>query len=90
MNLKYYSHFPEISSSFLCIFDKSIFWVEIHWNFNRNAIALLNLSNHLLAGDTIYSKKDVDNIEDETDEKIRILPFTYPHSCSTKATEISN
>ena len=40
--------------------------------FNKKAIGLLNLSDHLIAGDTLYSyTKERELIEAETDEKIR-------------------
>ncbi|MDV2686063.1 uridine phosphorylase [Alkalihalophilus lindianensis] len=40
--------------------------------FNKNAIGLLNLSDHLIAGDTIFSyTEEREQIESQTDEKIR-------------------
>ncbi|WP_249872664.1 nucleoside phosphorylase [Oceanobacillus saliphilus] len=40
--------------------------------FDKKAIGLLNLSDHLIQGDTIYSyTKDREELELETDEKIR-------------------
>jgi purine-nucleoside phosphorylase len=40
--------------------------------FNKQAICLLNLSDHLIQGDTLYSyTKERELIEAETDEKIR-------------------
>ncbi|MCZ2259418.1 phosphorylase family protein [Sporosarcina sp. G11-34] len=40
--------------------------------FNKSSISLLNLSDHLIQGDTIYSyTKERERIEAETDEKIR-------------------
>lgn len=40
--------------------------------FNKSAISLLNLSDHLIQGDTLYSyTKEREQIEAETDEKIR-------------------
>jgi purine-nucleoside phosphorylase len=40
--------------------------------FNKMAIGLLNISDHLLHGDTLYSyTKERELIEAETDEKIR-------------------
>lgn len=40
--------------------------------FNRSAIGLLNLSDHIIQGDTLYSySKERDLIKTETDEKIR-------------------
>ncbi|MFE8699769.1 uridine phosphorylase [Cytobacillus sp. FJAT-54145] len=42
--------------------------------FNKKAIGLLNLSDHLIQGDTLYSyTKEREKIEAETDEKIRDL-----------------
>ncbi len=42
--------------------------------FNKRAISLLNLSDHIIKGDTFYaSNEERDNIEDNTDEKIRDL-----------------
>jgi len=39
--------------------------------FGKNAIGLLNLSDHLIAGDTLYAyTKEREAIESETDEKI--------------------
>lgn len=40
--------------------------------FNKKAIGLLNLSDHIIKGDTLYSyTKDREFIEAKTDEKIR-------------------
>lgn len=42
--------------------------------FNKKAIGLLNLSDHLIQGDTLYSyTKEREKIEAETDKKIRDL-----------------
>ncbi|WP_256376317.1 nucleoside phosphorylase [Solibacillus sp. R5-41] len=42
--------------------------------FNKKAISLLNISDHLIEGDTLYSyTKERELIESETDEKIRDL-----------------
>lgn len=43
-------------------------------HFNRKAIGLLNLSDHIIQGETFYKRnEDSDKIMDETDEKIREL-----------------
>jgi len=40
--------------------------------YNKKAISLMNLSDHLIQGDTLYSyTKEREEIEAETDEKIR-------------------
>ncbi|QDP41061.1 phosphorylase family protein [Radiobacillus deserti] len=42
--------------------------------FNKQAIAILNLSDHLIKGDTFYHEnRDREKIEDETDQKIKEL-----------------
>ncbi|MUK88897.1 uridine phosphorylase [Ornithinibacillus sp. L9] len=40
--------------------------------FNRKSIGLLNLSDHIIEGDTFYSRaKHIDDVMDETDRRIR-------------------
>lgn len=40
--------------------------------FNKRAVGLLNLSDHLIQGDTLYAyTKEREQIEEETDEKIK-------------------
>jgi len=42
--------------------------------FNRKAIGLLNLSDHIISGDTFYSEnEDRDAVIEDTDRKIREL-----------------
>jgi uridine phosphorylase len=42
--------------------------------FNRKAIGLLNLSDHIIQGETFYTRpEELDNIMDETDKRIREL-----------------
>ncbi|WP_042149542.1 nucleoside phosphorylase [Paucisalibacillus sp. EB02] len=42
--------------------------------YNRNAIGLLNLSDHIIQGETFYSRpEELDNLMDDTDRRIREL-----------------
>ena len=42
--------------------------------FNRRAIGLLNLSDHIIQGETFYTRpEELDNMMDETDSRIREL-----------------
>jgi purine-nucleoside phosphorylase len=42
--------------------------------FDKKAIGLLNLSDHIISGDTFYSRhKNYEELEDETDRRIREL-----------------
>lgn len=55
--------------------------------FNKKAISLLNLSDHIIQGDTIYSyTKDREELEIETDEKIRDVAL-YLSTHSVKLTK---
>lgn len=60
------------SSGFLGVDMETATTLAIASKFNKNAISLMNLSDHLIQGDTLYSyTKEREEIEAETDEKIR-------------------
>ncbi len=60
------------SSGFLGVDMETATTLAIAKKFNKKAISLMNLSDHLLQGDTLYSyTKDRKEMEAETDEKIR-------------------
>lgn len=59
-------------NGFLGIDMETATTLAIAKKFNKKAISLMNLSDHLIKGDTLYSyTKEREEIEDETDEKIR-------------------
>jgi len=50
-------------------------------NQTIKSVALLNLSDHLFVGNTLYDySKEREIVEAESDEKIRMLPFIYLQS----------
>lgn len=60
------------SNGFLGVDMETATTLSIARKFNKKAIGLMNLSDHLIHGDTLYSyTKEREEIEAETDEKIR-------------------